>query len=56
MEKSRWKVLQECEKEEAKKEAEKAEYAKLEADIQNPAINSSIDDLFRYQFGLDSFR
>ena len=56
MEKSRRKVLWEREKEEAKKEAEKAEYAKLEADIQNPAINSSIDDLFRYQFGLDSFR
>ena len=56
MEKSRRKVLREREKEEAKKEAEKAEYAKLEADVQNPAINSSIDDLFRYQFGLDSFR
>ena len=37
-----------------KKEAEKAEYTKLEADIKNPAILTDFNDLFRLQFGLDS--
>ena len=41
-------------KKKKKKEAEKAEYTKLEADIKNPAILTDFNDLFRLQFGLDS--
>ena len=54
MDKSRRRVQRETEREKAKKEAEKAEYAKLEANIKNPAIPTDFNDLFRLQFGLDS--
>ena len=54
MDKSRRRVQRETEREKAKKEAEKAEYAKLEANINNPAILTDFNDLFRLQFGLDS--
>lgn len=37
-----------------KKEAEKAEYAKLEANIKNPAVLTDFNYLFRLQFSLDS--
>ena len=54
MDKCRQGVQQEAEKENAKKEIEKAEYIKLEANIKNPVIPTNFNDLFRLQFGLDS--
>lgn len=54
MDKSRWRAQWEAEKKNIKKEAEKTEFAKLEADIKNPAILTDFNNLFRYSFGLNS--